>query len=329
MEKIVALFHEVYGSTILFKKENKLAEVLACLEETEGFEPRYYGLDEESKLPYTREGALKFCYSHEDPVIWGKSTLLRYELELSIGEGFDVWLNMSADKLFSKEAMPRFFALGAYMVDICQPIWSSTDYCTEAIWAGNCYEVEEGQPELNKQKQLMHWMASGSDLGYSGLWGFSGLGMVSYMIEDIAEGFGLDYLKSAPALVQELPNGLVRIALCEKPWEEEWNSLLEKWVNVMMYLAGSGFVAYPHVDLSSNKVAFMISQNGLIFKEKMRQKYQTLKQPIPECFARRTIDLYDLMENERITSLPPLIKVPDQEKSEQAALAQMKNEGFI
>lgn len=317
MDKMDLLVHQMSCSTVFFKAEGRLEQFLVCLEETEGFMPTHFGIGDQSKFSYERQAAIAFIYENSEPVIWSKNKLVRYELNIAVNEGFNTHFRLDVINIFKNKMVPLFFALGEKLVQIAQPIWFTS------------YHVVRGEfePESNEEKELESWMRRGRQTGYTWYCGFAGIGTISYMHNEIAQQFGMDYLKSAPAIVEELPNGLVRIALSEKPWEENWLDLVDKWMKVMTYLAQTGFVAMPHLERSYINVIFMMNQKGLVFKEAMRAKYLAEGKPVPSCFERHS--RRDASHDERVFDAPYLIEVPGMKESERYVLEHIKKEEWI
>lgn len=238
-------------------ENEQLAQMLKVFEAESKLVPEKWGNDERIRKAYdeieiqelvkegVQEGSRRF-----DDIYLHRTKKLRYSGRFSTRLHPRSYLKFtSRDK--AKEAEKKmFFELGDRMAQLTKPKFGVSHILfADSIEMDNTieYELMEecGQPTPARF------------LPYGPL----GVGLRTYFGEQLIKCFEREFLLKAPAYVEELDWGGIRIDLIEEPWKIDQDTLLKKWLEVMAYLdKKNAFAKYKVRDDGSLAVAPIASK---------------------------------------------------------------------
>ncbi|MCG7316171.1 hypothetical protein [Brevibacillus laterosporus] len=242
------LFTSIMYPTISLDESGVLKRILDVFESDEKITPTQWGDNETVKIDYDHSEIIDRVIEHKASEIYlHRNKAVKYTGKFDTYFSPRSYLDFEFHKSMPKKFWPIFFEVSDQLADIVKPRYG----VTHIFWPPSI----PWETEHQRYHRWMNLSAAAVPVKFLPN-GPLGVGMRTYFGGHILEMFGREFLGNTPAVVTELDWGGIRIDLIEKPWEADFNQLLENWFRVMEYLASSGVVAIPSFDEDRMGVSF-------------------------------------------------------------------------
>ncbi|MBX4259987.1 hypothetical protein KTC96_08495 [Clostridium estertheticum] len=217
--------------TISLQENTNLEQLLGLLDKNEKLIPNKWGNNERIKVDYKRNEILEkvltkdirfnevFVYSNEKPI--------KYEGWFLTEKSYRAYLEFEFSKNMAPKYWKDFFYLSDNIANIVKPRFGVI-----TMWS------DEIKIDSYDSKALFYNMLESRSCSPGEFLpdGPLGVGLRTYFNEEIINLFGRKFLLNAPAYVEELEWGGIRIDLVKDPWNSEMECMFEAWIKVMDYL---------------------------------------------------------------------------------------------
>lgn len=212
-------------------KEEETIEELISLFDDEIMIPDKYGYDERIRMKYNKRELI-------ENILTGNSKFDYVFLhKTDKGIKYNGWfITKKSDRSyfkfrFSKNMNKKYFQ---YFFEKCDSIASiiKPRFGIATMWQDG---IEINDDEMQGLNSCMYESTEPIPAKFLSE-GPLGVGLRTYFNEDIINLFGRDFLLNAPAYVEELDWGGIRMDLVEEPWNTEMDIVFESWIKVMDYL---------------------------------------------------------------------------------------------
>ncbi len=210
----------------------QLAKMLNLFEAEEKLMPEKWGSEERIRKAYdTREiqqqvkEGIEIGSRRFDDVYLYRTKKLKYSGRFSTRLHLRSYLKFTSRDKVKEEEKKMFFELGDKMARLTKP-----KFGVSHILFGDSMGVEN-----TIEYELMEICGQPIPVEFLS-YGALGVGLRTYFGEQFIECFGREFLLKAPAYIEELDWGGIRLDLIEEPWNIDRDQLLKKWREVMAYL---------------------------------------------------------------------------------------------
>ncbi len=225
------LFKITMFPNISLKEKDALEMLLDLFDKNEKLVPDKWGNSERVRINYDREEIVANVLTQnrrfDDIFIYRNKKTIKYNGWFTTPKSNRAFLSFDFDKSISDKYYKEYFELSDNLAHILKPRFGVT-----TIWSD---EIELND---NNRKALFWNMFESRSVRPASFLpdGPVGVGLRTYFNEDMINLFGKEFLLNAPAYVEELEWGGIRIDLVKEPWNTEMELIFEEWIKVMDYL---------------------------------------------------------------------------------------------
>lgn len=212
-------------------KEQNLKELLNIFDEDDKITPEQWGNDERVRLKYDKEEIIDKVSSESNKFdyifLYRNKKVIKYDCWFSTKKVNRSYLKVEFSKNMNKKHWEYFFDVSDSIARITKPRFGVT-----TMWSDEMLLKDDEEKAMFENMLMSRGPVPANFLSEGPL----GVGLRTYFNEDIINLFGRDFLLNAPAYVEELDWGGIRMDLVEEPWNTEMDIVFESWIKVMDYL---------------------------------------------------------------------------------------------
>lgn len=236
--------------TVSLQEEENLNRLLDVFEFSEKFKPTWWGNDERVKLDYNRTEIVEKILSKNskfNEIYFHHNKSVKYNGRFKTRLNSQSFFDFEFDKTMSTSQCKMFFDFTDKIAEVIKPNFGVTNI----LWSGPV-PWENEKECLQRFMNLSSQPTTGSFMEH----GPMGVGTRTYFSGDVLGLFGKEFVKNIPATIAELEWGGIRVDLLEKPWDADFDVMLNSWSEVMKYLESAQILSVPSFDEDKRGVSF-------------------------------------------------------------------------
>lgn len=216
---------------ISLNEKDTLEKLLDLFDKNEKLVPDKWGNSERVRTNYNREEIVTNVLTQnrrfDDIFIYRNRKTIKYNGWFTTSKSNRAFLRFDFDKSMNSKYWEEYFELSDNLAQILKPRFGVT-----TIWSDEVELIDN-----NRQASFWNMLESRSVSPAKFLpEGPLGVGLRTYVNEEMINLFGKEFLLKAPAYVEELDWGGIKMDLVKEPWNTEMELIFEAWIKVMDYL---------------------------------------------------------------------------------------------